>query len=325
MGGVPLTENYNFKVFYGSAHPALGKEICTYLGVEPGEICNRRFADGEIFIQIEENVRGQDVFLVQPTCAPANDNLMELLIMIDAAQRASAKRITAVLPYYGYARQDRKDKPRVPISARLVADLLTVAGANRVLTIDLHAGQIQGFFKIPVDHLFATPVFIKYIQQQDYAENIMVVSPDAGGVERARFLARYLSADLAVADKRRKDPNVAESIRIIGDVTGRNILIVDDIIDTAGTLMKTVDALKKAGAKKIIACCSHGVFSPPALELIRENENLQEVIVTNSVCHNPKSLEIPKVTVLSIASLLAEAILCIHNETSISSLFLSKN
>ncbi len=309
------------KVFFGKAHPRLGQEICEYLSIRPGEIEVDRFADGEIHLQIQENIRGKDVFIVQPTCAPANENLMELLVMIDAARRASAQRITAVLPYYGYARQDRKDKPRVPITARLVADLLTIAGAHRILTMDLHAGQIQGFFTIPVDHLYATPVFLEYIKKQSYAKNLMIVSPDAGGVERARFLAKCLNTDLAVADKRRESPNVAESIRIIGDVRNRNVLILDDIIDTAGTLMKAVGALKEAGAEKVVACGTHAVFSPPAIDRIENNTNLDEVIVTNTISPRSTIGDHTKIHTLTIAPLLAEAIKRIHMETSISSLF----
>ncbi|MBN1356252.1 ribose-phosphate pyrophosphokinase [bacterium] len=314
-------QNYELEVFYGSAHPELGLEICKCLNIEPGQVETSRFADNEIFVQIKENIRGKDVFIVQPTCFPTNSNLMELLILIDTALRASAKRITAVLPYYGYARQDRKDRPRVPITARLVADLITVAGANRVLTMDLHAGQIQGFFKIPVDHLYATPVFLDHIKQMDYCRNLMVVSPDAGGVERAKFLAKLLGVELAVADKRRSGPNVAESIRIIGNVKGRNVLIIDDIIDTAGTLMKAVNALMEAGADRVIACGTHGVFSPPALERIQNNEHLVEVIVTNTIAPRKDLRCCSKVKVLTIAPLLAEAIKRIHFETSISSLF----
>lgn len=313
--------NYDLKVFFGSAHPELGKAICDNLKINPGEIDVSRFADHEIFAQIKENIRGKDVFVVQPTCYPTNDNLMELLIIIDTALRASAKRITAVLPYYGYARQDRKDRPRVPITARLVADLLTAAGANRVLTIDLHAGQIQGFFKIPVDHLYATPVFLEYIQKQDYSSDLMILSPDAGGVERARFLAKVLRVDLAVADKRREKANVAESIRIIGDVRDRSVLIIDDIIDTAGTLMHAVKALKNEGANRVIACGTHGVFSPPAIERIEKNGDLDEVIVTNSISPRNDMSKCSKITILSIAPLLARAINRIHLETTISSLF----
>ncbi len=319
-----MERNFDLKVFFGTANKVLGNEICENLGIEPGKIMINRFADGEVFVQIEENIRGKDVFIVQPTCAPVNQNLMELLIIMDAAMRASAKRITAVLPYYGYARQDRKDRPRVPITARLVADLITAAGADRVLTLDLHVGQIQGFFNIPVDHLYATPVFMEAILEKDYAEDVLVLSPDAGGVERAKFLARLLKADLAVADKRREVHNVAESIRIIGDVQGRNVLILDDIIDTAGTLMKSVAALKDAGAKKVIACASHGVFSDPALERIKGNLQLEEVIVTNTISWKGAVRKIQKINVLSIAPLFAEAIKRIHDETSISSLFVSK-
>ncbi|MBN1297777.1 ribose-phosphate pyrophosphokinase [bacterium] len=309
------------KVLFGTAHTELGREICAHLGVNPVDVEIRRFKDGEVFVQIQENIRGRDVFLVQPTCSPANENLMELLIMLDAAKRASAKRITAVLPYYGYARQDRKDRPRVPITARLVADLLTTAGADRVMAIDLHAGQIQGFFNIPFDHLYATPVFLEYIQNLPLKDELMVVSPDAGGVERANFLARCLGVRLAVADKRRISHNEAESIQIIGNVSGKSVLILDDIIDTAGTLMKAVDALKDAGATRIMCCATHGVFSSPALERIERNMNLDEVIVTNTISHQERIKNNGKIRVLSIAHLLADAMQCIHTESSVSSLF----
>ncbi len=313
-----MKSNYNMKILYGSAHPTLGKEICGHLGIQPVDVDIRRFNDGEIFVQILENIRGDDLFIIQPTCSPANENLMELLIIIDAAKRASAKRITAVLPYYGYARQDRKDRPRVPITARLVADLLTKAGADRIIAIDLHAGQIQGFFSIPMDHLNATPVFIDYIHKRSFKNNLMVVSPDAGGVERANFLARCLEVDLAVADKRRLAPGITSTIRIIGDVSNRSVLILDDIIDSAGTLMKAVEALKIAGAATVTCCASHGVFSPPAMERIQNNEYLDEVVVTNSIAHSEEIKKNKKITVLSIASLLAKAIRCIHNEESVS-------
>ncbi|MGB3977154.1 MAG: ribose-phosphate pyrophosphokinase [bacterium] len=313
-----MKSNYNMKILYGSAHPALGKEICNYLGVQSVNVEIRRFNDGEIFVQILENIRGSDLFIIQPTCSPANENLMELLIIIDAAKRASAKRITAVLPYYGYARQDRKDRPRVPITARLVADLLTQAGADRIMAIDLHAGQIQGFFSIPTDHLNATPVFLDYIREQTFKNELIVVAPDAGGVERANFLARCLEVDLAVADKRRLRPGITKTLRIIGDVKDRDVLILDDIIDSAGTLMKAVEALKEAEAREIICCASHGVFSSSALELIQNNENLKEVVVTNSIAHSEQINKYEKIKVISIAPLLAQAIKCIHNEESVS-------
>lgn len=316
-----MTDSYEMKVLFGTAHPRLGQRICHHLGVEPVDIDVRRFKDGEIFVQIAENIRGKDVFIVQPTCPPVNKNLMELLILMDAAKRASAKRITAVLPYYGYARQDRKDRPRVPITARLVADLVTTAGADRVLTIDLHAGQIQGFFNIPMDHLHATPVFIDYLRNRTFEDELIVVSPDAGGVERAKFLARCLQAPLAVADKRRKGHNEADSIRIIGDVANRSALILDDIIDTAGTLMKAVDALKDAGASHVMCCASHGILSDPALERIENNKNLDEVIITDTICHGDAIAGGSKIKILSIGHLLAKAIQCIHSETSVSSLF----
>ncbi len=320
-----MTATYEMKVLFGSANPKLGSEICKSLGIQPVEVTIKRFKDGEIFVQILENIRGKDLFIVQPTCAPANENLMELLIMLDAAKRASAKRITAVLPYYGYARQDRKDRPRVPISARLIADLLTTAGADRVLTIDLHAGQIQGFFNIPLDHLHATRVFMEYINGKSFQNGLIVVSPDAGGVERANFLARCLHVDLAVADKRRVEHGCTKSIRIIGNVENRDVLILDDIIDSAGTLMEAVNALKNAGAATISCCASHGIFSGNALEIIAENSNLNEVIVTNTIEHSESVLNVKKIKILSIAPLLAAAIERIHNEQSVSSLFVEKN
>jgi ribose-phosphate pyrophosphokinase len=320
-----LIASYEMKVLFGSAHPDLGAQICQSLGIESVDVTIKRFNDGEIFVQILENIRGRDLFIVQPTCSPANENLMEMLIMLDAAKRASAKRITAVLPYYGYARQDRKDRPRVPISARLIADLVTTAGADRVLTIDLHAGQIQGFFNIPLDHLHATRVFMGYIQKKTFDHGLIVVSPDAGGVERANFLARCLKVDLAVADKRRVEHGLTESIRIIGDVKNRDVLILDDIIDSGGTLMEAVNALKIAGASTITCCASHGIFSGKALERIQDNENLDEVIVTNTIAHSEKVKSVEKIKFLSIASLLAEAIECIHNEKSVSSLFVVKD
>lgn len=307
------------KVFTGNANPALAKEICGTLGLTPGNAVVTQFSDGEINVRIMDNVRGMDVFVVQPTSSPVNRNLMELLIMVDAMKRASATRITAVLPYYGYARQDRKAHPRVPISAKLVADLITTAGANRVLTMDLHAGQIQGFFNIPVDNLFAAPVLLDYIRSKKF-KNLTVVSPDAGGVERARAFAKRLEASLAIIDKRRDKPNEAQVMNIIGEVKGHDCLLLDDMVDTAGTLTEGVSALRNAGAGIIAAACSHAVLSGPAIKRINESA-LDEVIVTNTIAMDSKQKECSKLSVLSVAPLLAEAIKRIHEETSLSSLF----
>jgi len=307
------------KIFTGRAHPTLATEICESLGVAPGRISLYSFSDGENYAQIDENVRGADVFILQPTSGPVNDNLMELLIMLDAFRRSSASRITAVIPYYGYARQDRKDKPRVPITSKLVADLITAAGANRVLTMDLHAAQIQGFFNIPVDHLFAAPVLIRHLKGMQI-EDLTIVSPDAGGVERARAYAKRLGATLAIIDKRRIEKNQTQVMNIIGDVENRNIMIIDDIIDTAGTLIHTVEALKDAGAKSVSAACSHAVLSGPAIDRINDSV-LEHVIATNTIPTADKEAECSRLTTLSIAELLAEAIKRIHNEDSVSSLF----
>jgi len=289
------------------------------LGVEPGHVTLYSFSDGENYVQVDENVRGADVFVIQPTCPPGNDALMELLIMLDAFKRSSARRVTAVIPYYGYARQDRKDKPRVPITAKLVADLITAAGADRVLTLDLHAAQIQGFFNIPVDHLFAAPVIVGHLKKLNM-EDLTIVSPDAGGVERARAYAKHLGATLAIIDKRRVAANQTEVMHIIGDVEGRNVFVVDDIIDTGGTLIHSVEALFKSGARSISATCTHGVFSGPAIERINKSK-LHRVITTNSIPMTDKEQECSKLETLSIAELLAEAIKRIHNEDSVSSLF----
>ncbi len=307
------------KVFTGNANVDLAGEICNHLNCPLGQAEVKTFQDGEIHIQILENVRGADVFVVQPTCTPVERHLLELLLMIDALKRASADRITAVLPYYGYARQDRKDKPRVPISAKLVASLLETAGANRILALDLHAAPIQGFFNIPVDHLFATPVTIEHWSKLDLAD-LTVVSPDAGGVERARAFAKRLSAPLAIIDKRREEANVAEVVHIIGEVEGRNCLIVDDIIDTAGTLVKAAEALLKRGAASVSACATHGVLSGPAVQRI-EDSDLREVVITNSIPPSEETLRCPRMKILSVASLLARAIESIHEETSVSTLF----
>ncbi|HEX7829226.1 MAG TPA: ribose-phosphate pyrophosphokinase [Thermoanaerobaculia bacterium] len=310
----------DLKVFSGRSHPSLTEEICTHLGVTPGHVTLYSFSDGEHYVQIDENVRGADVFVIQPTCPPSvNDHLMELLIMLDAFKRSSADRITAVLPYYGYARQDRKDKPRVPITAKLAADLISKAGAARVLTLDLHAAQIQGFFNIPVDHLFAAPVIVNHLKTLNL-ENLTIVSPDAGGVERARAYAKRLGASLAIIDKRRFAKNQTEVMNIIGEVEGRNVFIVDDIIDTAGTLIHSAQALRNAGATSISAACTHAVLSGPAIQRINASD-LTQVITTNSIPTQDKEAECSKLKTLSIAQLLGEAIKRIHNEDSVSSLF----
>src|SRR5690349_5350475 len=287
-----------FKIFSGTANPQLADEVCNFLGLVRGQAHITRFSDGEVYVQLLENVRGADVFLMQPTCYPVDTHLMELLIMIDALKRASARRITAVVPYFGYARQDRKDKPRAPISAKLVADLLTTAGADRALIVDLHAPQIQGYFNIPVDHLFASPVLVDYFKKMELS-NLTVVSPDAGGVERARFVAKKMDAALAIVDKRRTDMNVAEVMNVIGDVEGRSCLIIDDIIDTAGTLVKTAEALKNAGALKVYACASHAVLSGPAIERISKSV-LEQVVLTNTIPATEAAKAEPKIKVLSI-------------------------
>ena len=307
------------KIFTGRAHPSLAQEISNRLDVPLGRASLYSFSDGENYVQIDENVRGADVFVIQPTCPPVNDNLMELLIMLDAFKRSSARRVTAVLPYYGYARQDRKDKPRVPITSKLVADLITAAGADRVLTLDLHASQIQGFFNIPVDHLFAAPVIVSHLKKLDM-QDVTIVSPDAGGVERARAYAKRLGASLAIIDKRRTGANQTEVMNIIGDVEGRNVFVVDDIIDTGGTLIHTTEALLKQGAKSISASCTHAVLSGPAIERIN-NSRLGRVIGTNSMPTADKEQECSKLQTLSVGDLLAEAINRIHNEDSVSSLF----
>ena len=312
-------DNRRALVFSGRANQKLTEEICKYMDVPLGKTVIRDFSDKEIYVKIEENVRGGDVFVVQSTCFPGNTNLMELLIMIDALRRSSAKRITAVIPYYGYARQDRKNEPRVPITSKLVADLVVTAGADRVLTVDLHAGQIQGFFNIPVDHLFAINVLIDYIKEQKL-EDLIVISPDAGGVERARAYAKRLNSSLAIIDKRRDIPNEAKAMNIIGDVKGKIAFIVDDMIDTAGTLMEATDALLGAGAREVHACCSHPVLSGPAGERIASSP-IKTVITTNTIPLNGELEKNSKIKVLSVASLLGEAILRIHHETSVSSLF----
>jgi ribose-phosphate pyrophosphokinase len=309
-----------FKIFSGTANEALADEVCTFLGMTRGQALVTRFSDGEAYTQIQENVRGADVFVMQPTCRPVDEHLMELLLMIDALKRASARRITAVVPYYGYSRQDRKDKPRAPISAKVVADLLTTAGADRALIIDPHAPQIQGFFNIPVDHLFASPVLVDHFRKLNLP-NLTVVSPDAGGVERARFFAKKMDSALAIVDKRRVEMNVAEVMHVIGDVNGRTCLVIDDLIDTAGTLVKTASALMENGATAVYACASHPVLSGPAVENIAQSR-ITEVVVTNTIPLSEAARKESKIRVLSIAGLIGRAIQSIHEETSVSKLFL---
>lgn len=312
----------DIKIFSGNANPALSKEIGRYLGIEPGEANTSRFVDGEFNFQILENVRGSDCFIVQSTCPPVDQNLMELLVMLDAFKRSSACRVTAVIPYYGYARKDRKDKPRVPISAKLVADLITAAGASRILTVDLHAGQIQGFFNIPVDHLFAAPVFIERIRNMQIPD-LTVIAPDPGGVERARAYAKRFEAELAIVDKRRdKDkPDAVDIMNVIGNVEDRNTLIVDDIVDTAGTLTQVAEALARSGARSVIASCVHPVLAGPALERLGRSP-IRELMVTDSIPLKPEAAEMSRIKTLSIAPLLGEAIKSIHDETSVSRLFI---
>jgi ribose-phosphate pyrophosphokinase len=307
------------KVFAGNANLALADEICQALEIHRSQAMVRHFSDGEIHLQLQENVRGADVFVIQPTCTPVDRNLMELLLMIDALKRSSAQRITPVLPYYGYARQDRKDKPRVPISARLVANLLETAGADRVLCLDLHAAQIQGFFDIPVDHLFAMPVMIEYFRSLGLP-NLTVVSPDAGGVERARAFAKRLNSPLAIIDKRREEANVAEVMNVVGAVEGRNCVLVDDLIDTGGTLVKGAEALLEKGAASVSACATHAVLSGPAVGRIQASD-LKEVVLSNSIPLSEEALKSTKIKSLSIAKLMAAAIKSIHEETSVSNLF----
>jgi len=320
----PRTDE-KFKIFSGTANASLADEVCHFLGMQRGQAQVTRFADGECYVQIQENVRGADVFVMQPTCRPVDEHLMELMLMIDALKRASARRITAVIPHFGYARQDRKDKPRSPISSKLVADLLTAAGANRALIVDLHTPQLQGFFNIPVDHLFASPVLVDHFRKLALP-NLTVVSPDAGGVERARFFAKKVDAALAIVDKRRVEMNVAEIMNVIGDVHGRTCLIIDDLIDTAGTLVKTAAALIENGATSVYACASHAVLSGPAVENIR-NSVIKEVVVTNTIpltaeAEAARTEKGGKIHVLSIAGLIGRAIQANHEETSVSKLFM---
>lgn len=309
----------NVRLLSGNAHPALAREIAEILKAQIANTTIKRFSDGEIWVEIKENIRMTDAYIIQPTCFPTNENIMELLIMIDALKRASAATITAVIPYYGYARQDRKVQPRVPISAKLVADLLTSAGADRIVSVDLHAGQIQGFFNIPFDHLFAMPVFLKYMQDNP-AQDLLVVSPDAGGAERARAYAKRLDVNLALIDKRRSGPNVSEVMNIIGDVDGKDCVIIDDIVDTAGTLCSAAEALKKNGARSVRACISHPVLSGPAVERINQSV-LEKLVVTNTVPLLEQAQQSPKIEQLSVAGILAEGILRISQGQSVSSLF----
>jgi len=306
-------------IFSGNAHPELAGNICKYLKVKPSDVLVSRFSEGEIRVKVNENIRGKDVFIVQPTCPPTNENLMELLILMDALKRSSAQRITAVIPYFGYARQDRKDQPRVPITAKLVANLLTVAGASRVLTMDLHAGQIQGFFDIPVDHLFSIGVFIDYFEQMKI-QDLVVASPDVGGIKMARAYAKRLGAPLAIIDKRRESPEKTEAMHILGTVNDKNAIIVDDLIATGSSLFEGVDALKKAGAKNVYAAIAHGVLSSPAIERLDKCKNLKELVITDSIPLDEKKTH-PRIKVLSVANLLGEAIKRIHHEESVSSLF----
>ena len=308
------------KIFSGNGNPQLAKRICGYLRIPLGNWKLTRFSDAEVYCQILENVRGTDVFVIQPTCPPANEHLMELLIAVDALKRSSADRITAVVPYYGYARQDRKDKPRVPISAKLVADLMQAAGVDRVLTMDLHAPAIQGYFDLPVDHLLAAPVLLDWIEQQRF-EQLIIVSPDAGGVERARFYAKRLAADLAIIDKRRDEANVAVTMNVIGDVSGRTCVIVDDMVDTAGTLVGSAKALIENGARSVVGRFTHGVLSGPAMERLADPV-MGQIVITDTIPFESGKKGSPKIEVLSVANLLGEAIARIHSNSSVSSLFI---
>jgi ribose-phosphate pyrophosphokinase len=308
------------KIFSGNSNPILAEKMSEKLEVPLGKARVTTFSDGETRVEIDENVRGMDVFIIQSTCPPVNDNCMELLILIDAMKRASADRITAVIPYYGYARQDRKVAPRAPISAKLVADLITAAGADRILSMDLHAGQIQGFFNIPVDNLFGTPVLFDYINE-NYQDNMVIVSPDAGGVERARAFGKRLGASLAIIDKRREGPNESQIMNIIGDVKDKMVIILDDMIDTAGTVVKAADALEDEGATEVFACCTHAVLSGPAIERIN-NSNIKEVIVTDTISLHEKAISCKRIKVLSVSGLLSEAVRRIYYNDSVSSLFI---
>lgn len=309
-----------FAIFTGNANPTLAQALCQHLGQPLGSASVTRFADGEVYVEIDQNVRGVNCFVVQPTCTPVNDNLMELLVMTDALKRSSANPIVAVIPYFGYARQDRKTRPRTPISARLAADLLTAAGVHRVLAMDLHAGQIQGFFDIPVDHIYAMPVMMEYLRTR-FSNETVIVSPDAGGVERARAFSKRLDASLAIIDKRRPAPNVAELVNIIGDVKGRDAIIIDDMVDTGGTLCAAAQGLTQKGARAVYACITHGLLSGPAVERIAAS-TIKELIITDSIPPRPEVKASPKIRVLSVAPLLGEAVKRIHMGDSLSSLFI---
>ena len=309
----------DFIIFSGNSNPALSKKVCSYLNVALGGEKVKRFSDGEIQIEIDENVRSRDVFVIQSTCSPVNENLVELLLMLDALKRASAARITAVIPYYGYARQDKKVAPRVPISAKLVADMLTIAGASRVITLDLHAGQIQGFFDIPVDNLFAAPVLIEHIRN-NFNNDLVIVSPDAGGVERARAFAKRLNAGLAIIDKRREVPNEAKAMAVVGDVAGKVVVILDDMVDTAGTLVEAAGAIMENGAREVYAVCAHPVLSGPSIERI-ENSPLKALVVTDTIPLRENAISCKKIKVLSISELIGEAIIRSFKGDSVTSLF----
>jgi len=308
------------KLFTGTSNTELAREVAKYLNLDLGDTTVSTFSDGEIMVRLNENARGSDAFVIQSTCTPVNDNIMQLLLIIDALKRASAERITAVIPYYGYARQDRKVQPRVPISAKMVADLITAVGTNRVLTVDLHAGQIQGFFNIPVDNLYAAPVLIDYIKKKYVSDSLVVVSPDAGGVERARAFAKRLNCSIAIIDKRREKANECEVMNVIGDVENKDTLLIDDMVDTAGTMTQAAKALREQGAKRVSAACTHAVLSGAAIERIN-NSVMEELIVTNTIPMDGKMMLCKKLKILNIASLLGDAIKRIHEESSISSLF----
>ncbi len=318
---MPERAKDELEIFTGSSNPALAREVCEHLGVRLGEAEVGRFPDGEVMVEVRENVRGGDCFVLQSICTPPNDNLMELLLLMDALRRASAKRISAVIPYFGYSRQDRKVAPRVPISAKLVADVVTAAGASRVLTVDLHAGQIQGFFNIPVDNLYAMPVLIQYLRKRLEGRRVSVVSPDAGGVERARAFARRLNANLAIIDKRRPRASEVAEMQLVGEVRDSSALLVDDMIDTAGTITEAAKVVMNAGANEVLACATHPILSDPACERLNKS-NIKEMITTNTIPLRAKAqAELASLKVLSVASLIAEAIRRIHNEESVSSLF----
>lgn len=315
-----MSKDKDIKIFTGNANPSLAEDICSHLSIELSQVEVRKFSDGEIYVEIGENVRGKDIFVIQPTSTPVNDHLMELLLMADALRRASARRITAVMPYYGYARQDRKVAPRVPISAKVVAEMLMAVGIRRVLTMDLHSAQIQGFFNIPVDNMYAAPVILRHISSEFVGNDVIMVSPDAGGVERTRAFAKRLNVDLAIIDKRRERANVAEAMNVIGDVEGKNAILLDDMVDTAGTICAAAAMLMKAGAKEVHAYCSHAVLSGPAIERINDSE-IKTMVVTNSIPLHNSARQCNKIKVLPVSELLGNAIQCIHSEDSLSSLF----